>query len=391
MNIMRELKISFFIFMLSLPPIYGHAQLTQITNSEINEYYPRWSPDGKTIAFTKYSQQIQGIWLVSDTGGTATSMNINLRGDFHTTWSPDGLSIAFDANDNNGILQIWTIPVTGSNPVKLTNFGCGHPAWSPDGSKIAVTSNRSGNWDIWVMPVTGGAATQITSDPAEDWHANWSPDGSQIAFTSDRSGNNDIWTIPAAGGTATQITINSAWDDSPSWSSDGSKIAFESNRSGNFDIWTICLNDRTTVQVTSHESDDRSPDWSSDGSKIVFISQRTRNYDVWLIDIPATHIENKEYSLPDNFGLWQNYPNPFNSSTNIRFELLKSSEPSIKIYDIQGKLIRLLSSGQMWKPGSHVITWNGMDEHGEIVGSGQYFLKIKLGKFSEIKKMLFLK
>jgi Tol biopolymer transport system component len=72
------------------------------------------------------------------------------------------------------------------------------PTWSPDGEKIAFSSYRSGNWDIWVVPVVGGAPVQLTTHSADDYCPAWSPDGTQIAFHSDRSGNYDIWVTDAA-------------------------------------------------------------------------------------------------------------------------------------------------------------------------------------------------
>jgi len=68
------------------------------------------------------------------------------------------------------------------------------------------------------------AATRITFDSSYDVAPSWSTDGGQIAFHSDRSGNNDIWVIPSTGGTATQVTTDTGIG--PDWSPDGSQIAF---------------------------------------------------------------------------------------------------------------------------------------------------------------------
>ncbi|UCE26276.1 MAG: PD40 domain-containing protein [Candidatus Coatesbacteria bacterium] len=91
--------------------------------------------------------------------------------------------------------------------------------------------------------VTSASATdwlwQVTTDPADDSSPAWSPDGTTLAFSSIRSGNFDIWTIPATGGTATQITTDPAYDVGPTWSPDGTTLAFDSDRSGNHDIWAI--------------------------------------------------------------------------------------------------------------------------------------------------------
>jgi serine/threonine protein kinase/Tol biopolymer transport system component len=94
------------------------------------------------------------------------------------------------------------------------------PAWSPDGKMIAYSSNKSGNFDIWVQPVSGGRAVQVTSDPANDWQPAWSPDGNTIAFRSEREGGG-IYVVPALGGRERKLTSMGYW---PEWSKDGSRI-----------------------------------------------------------------------------------------------------------------------------------------------------------------------
>jgi Tol biopolymer transport system component len=147
------------------------------------------------------------------------------------------------------------------------------PAWSPDGRQIAFTSDRSGNWDVWVIPATGGVATQITFDPTDDGAPCWSPDGAQIVFSSERSGNWDIWAIPATGGAATQITIHPGIDRDPDWSPDGNQVAFASDRSGNSDIWAIPAAGGDATQITTDPSDEYHPAWSPDGSQIAYVGE----------------------------------------------------------------------------------------------------------------------
>ena len=85
--------------------------------------------------------------------------------------------------------------------------------FSPDGRFIAYASDRSGNFDIWVQPVDGGDAVQITKEPAQDVQPAWSPDGDSIAFRSERSGGG-IFVMPALGGHARQL---STFGSHPSW------------------------------------------------------------------------------------------------------------------------------------------------------------------------------
>ena len=96
------------------------------------------------------------------------------------------------------------------------------PTWSPDGRFIAYSSDRSGNFDIWVKPVSGGDAMPITNDPAHDWQADWSPDGSQIVFRSERDGGG-LFLVPPLGGQPRKV---STFGYRPRWSPDGSRILF---------------------------------------------------------------------------------------------------------------------------------------------------------------------
>lgn len=67
------------------------------------------------------------------------------------------------------------------------------------------------------------------------------------------------------------------------------------------------------------------------------------------------------------------------------------SEVSIKIYNIQGKLVKTLSNDRIWGIGSHEMIWDGKSENGIRVGSGEYFYKLEAEGFREVKKMVLLK
>lgn len=264
------------------------ADPIQITTHPGLDLCAAWSPDGSQIAFSSDRSGNRDIWVIASAGGVATQITTHVADDTSPTWSPDGLQIAFGSIRSSGgiyripaiggletqvttsgqdrlpawrpirpdviaftrLADIYTIQLGGFLPVPLTSTPLpvqdSGPTWSPDGDNLAIASNRSGNFDIWIVPASGGPATQLTSDPSIELASSWSPDGSLIAFDSTRSGNQDIWVIPASGGTATQITSDLGSDTCPSWSPDGSKIAFVSDRSGNFDIWVISV---TTVGI----------------------------------------------------------------------------------------------------------------------------------------------
>jgi hypothetical protein len=88
--------------------------------------------------------------------------------------------------------------------------------------------------------------------------------------------------------------------------------------------------------------------------------------------------------------LLPSYPNPFNAYTVIPYELTDGQEISLKIYNAKGQELRTLVSGWM-EAGPHRAIWNGMDDHFQQVSSGVYFVKLEGERFSETKKILFLK
>jgi eukaryotic-like serine/threonine-protein kinase len=96
------------------------------------------------------------------------------------------------------------------------------PTWSPDGRFIAYSSDQSGNFDIWIQPMAGGRALQVTTDTASDWQPAWSPDGNTLAFRSEREGGG-IFLAPAFGGRERRVT---AFGYLPQWTPDGSQLLF---------------------------------------------------------------------------------------------------------------------------------------------------------------------
>ena len=172
---------------------------------------PTWSPDSKTILFTREYKHPNGqwqsqIWLMNADGSQQRQINALQGGGasfidngkilFHSHGSPSQISIA---------------NIDGSNVVKLTNDATDNlaPRLSPDGNHIVYLSNRDGNQEVYIMDINGNNPKRLTFNQVEDWDATWSTDGTQIFFASENSdGFFDIYKVKRDG-TALYKVINS--------------------------------------------------------------------------------------------------------------------------------------------------------------------------------------
>ncbi len=122
-----------------------------------------------------------------------------------------------------------------------------------------------------------------------------------------------------------------------------------------------------------------------------------RNPKIWGLRIleatNPTGVKEKNVTIvtPDNYVLNQNYPNPFNPTTTITFQLPLDKRISLKVYDILGKEVKTLINNQDLKKGNHKVVWDGTDNFGAKVASGNYIYTLKYGNFTRSMKMTLLK
>jgi hypothetical protein len=109
----------------------------------------------------------------------------------------------------------------------------------------------------------------------------------------------------------------------------------------------------------------------------------------------STHVnEHNQVSAPEGFSRHHNYPNPFNSETTIQYFLAKTSDVTLSIFNIQGKLLRVLVDEKL-DAGTYRARWDGRDQIGQFVSGGVYFSRIQFGsivgrRFSEANKLILL-
>lgn len=91
------------------------------------------------------------------------------------------------------------------------------PVWSPSGKHIAYTSNKGGNYDIWVISVKDKQERRLTLSPSYDGEPTWSPEGDEIAFVSTSSGAKEIWIVSVSGDNLRQVTNMGKSCKDPFW------------------------------------------------------------------------------------------------------------------------------------------------------------------------------
>jgi Tol biopolymer transport system component len=174
------------------------------------------------------------------------------------------------------------------------------PAPAPDGQWLAFTSNRSGSEQIWIMPLRGGPARQLTFEPeslsipdparpdttrtihVRAYTPTWAPDSKSLLFISSRTGSYNIYSVPLEGGEPRVMASPIGNNRFAAYSPDGAKIAFYSNRLMpgalfGFNIFVMDSSgespDHMARQLTNSQGSPGHPTWSPDGRWIAYVSK----------------------------------------------------------------------------------------------------------------------
>jgi TolB protein len=203
-------------------------------------------------------------------------------------WMHDGGSFLFNQKG-----RIYRLPVSRRTPQVIdTGFAiqCNNDhGISPDSTLLAISdqSQEPHLSVVYIVPIGGGAPRRITQNFPSYWHG-WSPDGKTLAFVGERSGEFDIYSIPVTGGNETRVTTAKGLDDGPEYSPDGKYIYFNSERTGMMQIWRMRPDGSDQEQITSDELNNWFPHISPDGKWMVMLS-----YDKSV----TGHPENKDVTL----------------------------------------------------------------------------------------------
>jgi len=271
------------------------------------------SPRADRIAYMSALDGEADIYSVSPTGLASFNMThddtIGVREDLEPAWSPGGEFVAFQRNVfQKGIpvgSQIFLVGSDGTKLGALTPLQKGvvdsHPTWSPDGDGIVFSSDRDGNFDLYMTQSSGLGPIQLTNSKlgTENLEPAWSPDGKWIVFTRQQAtvtpSPSSLMLLNVQKGTIYKLTARvmiGRGDREPAWSPDSKRIAFASDRLGpslarSTDLYVINLDGSGLTRVTSLPSNEYHPTFSPYGDQLAFISDRKGVTEIYSLSLPV--------------------------------------------------------------------------------------------------------
>jgi len=340
-----------------LVPADGSSPARQLTLGRKKDTSPRWSPDGRTLAF------LSDRGAVLDAGGASDRPK----------------PAEDDEKSKPGSTQVWLLPMDGGEARQLTRLpeDVGGLSWSPDGERLCIVSaateaepkpkrRKPGDpperdariidrlqymlngegfiYDkapnLWIVDLAGGAPRRLTTGSSRDEDPQWSPDGKRICFVSDRHADadltwrSDLYLIDASGGDIVRVTGGRGDRNFglPAWSPDGRWIACIGNRlpvggGSRDDVWRFRSQPEQEGENLSGESDlgvsaalgsdlagTPSPHlfWAAGGGSILFAAPTEGSYELWRVAADdrrverlteGTHAITRPHAVPVNDGM----------------------------------------------------------------------------------------
>jgi dipeptidyl aminopeptidase/acylaminoacyl peptidase len=307
------------------------------------------SPDGRDVAIElkeidrELDDSRSAVWLIRLADGHLTRMTGS--GDCRMPrWSPDGRSIAF-ISDREGSSQPYVLARDGGEARQVAHFESppSNLVWSPDGTRLVVTATveidrpkdgdrSSSRWknrpkvvtrlrhksdgagfvlhsfsQMFVVDVASGKAQQVTEGDSDVGGPGWSPDGKHLVFCRARSGPRDshltdVWIARADGSDARQLTQDVPSAMTPCWSPDGRWIVFAgASDAGNsmMRLWRIDLRGHEVAPLGDESIEVASfplarstpPVWSADSARVAFLSARRGTVGVDTVSVPEGRVE----------------------------------------------------------------------------------------------------
>ncbi|WP_437660722.1 S9 family peptidase [Sorangium sp. So ce1182] len=294
------------------------------------------SHDGRWIVYVleeidpEADTYVSNLWLIPASGGAPRQITFGSDTNESPRFSPDSSQVAFLSDRGGGPAQLHVIRLDGGEARRLTDLksGAGLPAWSPDGSALVFSAPVASDAPpeaprvvtkalyksdgkgfvldrptrLFIVPVEGGEARQLTGGDANDSDPAWSPDGRRIAFCRTRTSPReahwaDLWVVEPSGEGLQQLTRACPLVTMPSWSPDSRTIAFYGPREeggSRRHVWIIGAEGGADPRMITSEDTEVAdfplgkvmpPAWSVDGRELAVVLATESTSEVALVSV----------------------------------------------------------------------------------------------------------
>jgi Tol biopolymer transport system component/serine/threonine protein kinase len=272
-------------------PVSGGSP-APVTDDQALNTSPVWLPGGRGLLFVSNRQGERDVYRVDldEEGRPAEPRRVTAGLGAQTiSLAADGRRLAYAVYRHSS--NVWSVPLSAGEPVAAAkaqpvtsgNQAIEAMAVSPDRAWLAFDSDRSGNQDIYKVPIAGGDPIRLTSGSGEDFMSSWSPSGREIAYYSFHEGGRELRVMSADGGASHPVVALPREQRSPGWSPDGMNLVFSSDESGHMELYLVGRNSDSTWRAAQRLTFEggAAGRWSPDGRRIAFI----RGDGIWLLTL----------------------------------------------------------------------------------------------------------
>ncbi len=251
--------------------------VVRLTDNDWNDEYPRWSPDGRRIAFAANPGGAYDIFIMEADGSGVSRVTNSPRDEVEPAWAPDGEKLACTEEVKRPFgkrYSLWLNDLATGRAERLAAAFAESAAlasFSPASPLAAFTGKQAPGWDVFVCDLATGASRPLTMG-GHACRPRFSPDGRTIAYVShEADGKGDVWLMEPDGSGQRRLTVRDATSDySPAWSPDGRSIVFASSadtmyaREGRWALYTVDVATGRAELLFDGPGRDVFPDWFRD-------------------------------------------------------------------------------------------------------------------------------
>ena len=275
----------------------GLTASTPLTHAGVRQVNPRFSPDGKWLAYTsRVLTRFREIRIMRP-DGTAARVLTKRNGGISLSWTPGGRMLVFDEPEVQRVFAQYSdlraVDVASGKVRRLTR---GARAREPDVSsdrRVVFVHQHVGRSELATIGLDGFGLRDLTaSEAGVQWSGpRWSPRGDSIVASRWRPGGwLDVVLVDPGSGAVTPLTDDRAKDVEPAWSPRGDSVVFRSDRDGVSNLYAIRLADRALLRVTNVLGGAFTPDVSPAGDRLAFAEYGARGYDLRVMSFDLARL-----------------------------------------------------------------------------------------------------